>query len=52
MYTAIPRVEARDFYPLLGEVGKDVMEEEARLLRLSVSRSGGALTPVSSGAIL
>ena len=52
MFAGIASGEGGDFYPLLGEVGKDVMEEEARLLRLSVSRSGGALTPVSSGAIL
>ena len=31
MYTAIPRVEARDFYPLLAEVGKEIHKEQAWL---------------------
>jgi hypothetical protein len=28
LYTDIPHSEARDFYPLLGEVGKDIIKGE------------------------
>jgi hypothetical protein len=31
MHTAIPRVEARDFYPLLAKVGKEILKERAWL---------------------
>jgi len=31
MCTAISRIEARDFYPLLAEVGKEILKERAWL---------------------